>query len=298
MHEVVNKHNEIYLKQGSNAWLEWRKQHITATDSAKIMGKNPWSTALDCYDEKINGKTTFISAAMQKGMDSEPLARECLIATHGINLSPKVFRSLEYPLMGASLDAVSDDNKIVYEIKCVGEKTMERALKGEIAPMYIIQCNKQMLVMGLDSMFLFYYFNDFLHHTVKVERDEKLIDEIIKSDTKFWNDHILPHLPPEKHGEDYNKIQDEKANDLALQWFELSKKEKEAKEAKDEILKQLEEFTDHKNCIFPEAGLKYQIIERKGTIDWNKACVAWSISDDEVEKYRKDKSSYSKLSEM
>ena len=152
--------------------------------------------------------------------------------------------------------------------------------------------------MGLHTMFMFYYYNDFLNHMIVIERDEKLLKEIIKSDTKFWNDHMLPQLPPEKYGEDYNKIQDEKANNLAQQWFDWNVREKEAKEAKENILKQIEKYTDHKNCIFPEAGLKYQVIERKGAVDWNKACLTWKMTEDDIEKFRKDKSSYPKLSEM
>ena len=294
----MKQYKEVDLIQGSDEWLLFRRNHLMATDSAKIMGKNPWSSALDCYQEKVNGKTTFITPAMQKGIDNEPYAREHLIYNNKINLKPKVFQSVKYPFMGASLDAISNNNKTLYEIKCVGHKTFEKALKGDISPMYIIQCNKQMLVMGLDSMSLFFYFNAFLTHTFKVERDEKLIESIIKAETKFWNEHFLTLTPPEKYGDDYERIEDEKANKLAQRWQELNEQEKALKEEKENIIKQLEEYTNGKNCIFTSAGLRHQVIERKGSVDWKEIQNVWNISKDDLDKYRKEGSRYSKFSEM
>jgi len=294
----MNCFKEIHIEQGTEEWLLYRRSHIMATDSAKIMNKNPWSSAYNCYIEKIEGKKNFITEAMQRGMDLEPKARDCLIENFEVILKPKVFESVKHPFMGASLDAISDDNKILYEIKCVGEKTMQKALNGHVDPMYTIQCNKQMLIMGLKSMFLFYYYNNFLNHLIKIDIDETIIKAIIKSDTKFWNEHISPQVPPEKYGENYERIENEKANNLAQQWLEWHLKEKEAKNAKENILKQLEKYTDHKNCIFPEVGLKYQVIERKGAVDWNMACSTWEVTEEELDKFRKNKSNYQKLSEM
>jgi len=294
----MEAYKQIHLQQGSNDWLLWRRIHITATDSAKILNKNPWSSPLECYNEKIEGKETFITAAMQKGMDLEPIARDCLIATLGINLEPKVFESVKYPWMGASLDAISNDNKTLYEIKCVGEKTMQKALNGDISDMYIIQCNKQMLVMDLKKMYLFYYFNEFLHHIIEIERDDNLIKRIIKAETKFWKENILKQTPPEKYGDDYERIENEKANELAAQWLHFDEKEKEAKSQKENVVKQLAKYTKDHDCIFPIAKIRHKITERKGAVDWSRVCSTWNITEENLEPFRKDSSTYSRFSEL
>jgi len=291
-------YKEIHLRQGSEKWLDWRKEHVTATDSAKIMGKNPWSSALDCYNEKVEGKTTFINAAMQRGMDLEPIARDLLIQTYGINLKPKVFESIESPFIGVSLDAISDDNKTLYEIKVVGENTMKRALKGEIDTMYIIQCHKHMLVMGLDYMHMFFYYTDFLTHLVKIERDEKLIKDIIKADTKFYNENLLPRIPPEKYGEEYERVYNENVNDLAISWLHISNKIKKLKKEEEQMKNTIFDLVGDGNFLFPEAKIRMNRIVKKGNVNWKVLQKEYKIEDEEVEKFRGEDIIYSTLSEV
>ena len=294
----MKPYRELECQQGSLEWLEIRKNHITATDSAKILGKNPWATPLDCYKEKMEDKRIMVTPAMQRGTDLEPKARDLLIAIHGINLKSKVFESTLYPHMMASLDAISDDGMKMWEIKSPGHMTMKRAFEGKIDTQYIIQCQKQMLVMGLDEMSMFYYFNDSIHHEIKIKRDANLIKKIIKADTDFWNDHILPQIPPEKFGVDYERIEDQQATELAGKLKDVIEKEKATKLEKEMLIGLLAEFTKGKNCLFTSAGLKHQIIEKKGNVNWKKVQEKWEIKDEELENYRNKSSKYSKFSNI
>jgi len=289
---------EIDLIQGSENWLKWRKKHVTATDSAKIMGKNPWTPAIECYNEKIEGKKTFVNAAMQRGMDLEPIARDKLVSMFGVSLRPLVIESVEYPFLGASLDAISFDNTLLIEIKCVGEKTMNRALKGEIDPMYIIQCQKQLAMTGLEVMHIFYYFNSSIYCSLPIARNEKMIKQILKSDTAFWENHIVPQIPPEKYGDDFARIDAPFANRLAIEWLTASLREKDAKAEKDKAAEELKQYTNGKNCLFLEAGIKHLVIEKKGLVDWKKVQAKLQIPDDVIESYRKESTSYSKFSDI
>ena len=294
----MKKFKEIHLIPGSKEWLLWRRSHICGTDSSKILNKNPWSSPLDCYNEKMNDKQTIMTPAMQRGIDLEPKARELLMSLHGVELKPKVFESTIYPFTGASLDSISDDCETLIEIKCPGEKAMNKAFNNEIDKHYIIQCNKQMLVMGLDHMFLFYYFNEFLHHEIRIERDDKLIRDIIKAEVTFWNKHILEQVPPAKYGDEFERIDDEMANELAKRWNELNEREKDSKLEKDKVAEQLSKYTQEKNCIFTMAGIKHQIIERKGAVDWKEISIQYNVTTEDVEKYRKKTSRYSKFSDI
>ena len=143
---MTNVCKEVDFEQGSKKWLAWRKTKITGTDSAKIMGKNKYTTAFDLYEEKVGDKKIFITKAMQHGMDLEPVARAMLESMHGISYSPKCFESVEYPHLATSLDAVSDDKSRGAEIKCVGYATMMRALNDDPDEMYLIQCQKHMMI--------------------------------------------------------------------------------------------------------------------------------------------------------
>jgi len=287
-------YKEIELLQGSDEWKQWRYEHVTATDTAKILGKNPWVSAYDCYLEKIEHTEPFITPAMQQGIEKEKEARNLLMVLNGLDLKPKVFESNVYSFMGASLDAVNNDNAVGFEIKCPGEKAMMRALNNDIPELYEWQCQKQMLVMGWEKMELFYYHNDYVYSSIPVIRDESKIKKIVKEETRFYEENILKKTPPEKY-EKYKKIKSENANNLAESWIELDQRIKHDTKQKQEIEKQLKELTDEENSLFVQAGLKYNKFERKGIIDWKKACLNWEITAEEQEKYRKNSSSYSKF---
>lgn len=294
----MKPYKEIKLCQGSEDWHLYRRSHLMATDSAKILGINPWSSALDCYNEKIRGAETICTPAMQRGIELEPKARELVNKLYTLELKPKVFESIKYPWMGASLDAISDDCKTLFEIKCPGDKAMIKAFNNEIEPTYIMQCNKQMLVMGLEKMILLYYFNDVIYHEVPIYRDEERIKRIIKAETNFWKKNLLPQIPPEKYGDEYERIKDKEANKLAMRWQELTAIEKEAKEKKEKVVVELEQYTKGKSCIFSDAGLRHQVIEKKGSIDWSQVKLSYSIKEKELEAFRKEKSSFSKFSDI
>ena len=153
-----------------------RRLHITASDTEKILGRSPWGTPYSCYMEKIEGHETPINPAMQRGIDLEPAAREFLIKEYGANLEPKCFESVDYPCMGASMDAVSDDNTFGYEIKCGGDKSMNKAFNGEIDEIYEWQCQKQMLVMHWAHIRIFFYHNDEVNILHTITRDEEMIN--------------------------------------------------------------------------------------------------------------------------
>lgn len=46
----------IKLKQGTQEWLDWRRNGITATEASCCMGVSKWGTALSVYNDKLNPK--------------------------------------------------------------------------------------------------------------------------------------------------------------------------------------------------------------------------------------------------
>lgn len=294
----MKPYKELFLNQGSDEWLLARRNHITATDIGKILGKNPYSSAIDCYDEKINGKTTPVNDAMLRGQELEIKARKFLAIRDGVKWSPKCFESVEYPFLMASLDCVSPNNSMGKEIKCPLEKAMAKALEGNYDKYHLWQLNTQMLSMGWDSIVLQYYYSDFIDIEFEIKRDEKLIKKIIEAGKNFWHNNLLVQTPPEKYGDEYERIKDTEATKLAMRWQELTAIEKEAKEKKEKVVVELEQYTKGKSCIFSDAGLRHQVIERKGSVDWSQVKLSYSIKEEELEAFRKEKSSFSKFSDI
>lgn len=291
----MKPYKELDLVQGSDEWKIWRRTHITATDTAKIMNVSPYATPLDCYHEKIDGKETPITPPMQRGIDLEPIARDFLAKKYGFELEPKCFESLGIPFMGASLDAVNKDRTKGAEIKCTGIKTHLKAIEGDIQEMYIYQCQKQMYVMGWQEIDLFYYIDEVTNYLHTIKRDKELMCEFESKELHFWHEHILKEIPPAKSFQHIKNIENIDVNELATVWRITYEAEKELKVERLVIEEKLKEISNNESAFFVDAGVKYLVIEKKGVVDWKKACVSWNITDEEIEKHRKDKSKYSKF---
>jgi putative phage-type endonuclease len=292
----MKAYREVDVKPHTPEWHAWRKKHITATSTAKILGDSPWGDASDVYNAMMGDVKIFETAAMQRGTELEPYARKFLEKKHGIALDGDVVvESTIHTFMGASLDAISKDRTRLFEIKCPGEKTMAKALQGEIDPQYEWQCQKQMFVMGLDEMKLFFYFNDYVNIEFEMKRRPNWIKELIEAEVAFYENHILPKKPPASKAMPIENVTTSFYNELARRRVEIMNMEAELKKEKEQIDEEIKKKYDKTSCLFVDAGLKYTHVERKGAIDWNSACMTWNITKEEQEKYRKENSSYCKF---
>jgi len=292
----MKTYKELYLSQGSDLWLEVRKSHITATDIAKILGKNPWSTPLDCYNEKINGKTTPLNDAMKRGQELEVKARSFLEKRDGIELSARCFESVNHPFLMASLDATDKHCTRGYEIKCPGEKAMTKALEGKYDKIYDWQCQAQMYVMGWDSIELLYYHNDFITASFIIKRDEAKIKDMLKVVELFWTHNLLALTPPPSKERKLEEISCPNVTELALAWRDAIGLEKEAIRTRKAIEEDLKALVGDSDCVITRAGVKHISIERKGNVDTIKLYDKYNITEEELETYRKKSTSYSKFS--
>src|ERR1700757_2416969 len=116
---------------GSDEWLTWRKQKITATDSAVILGISPYRTALELWAEKLNLiDPPVMNIYMQRGNDLEPEAREKFQDMMSVLVFPCAIEHKTIPWMAASIDGITLERDLIVEIKANGPKTHSLALKG------------------------------------------------------------------------------------------------------------------------------------------------------------------------
>ena len=98
---------KMKIEIGSKEWLEARRNLITATDAAPIMGLSPWKTALELYYEKINGRQTFQTVAMKRGLELEPEARQLFEQLTGHFVSPEFIIHPKFSWMAATFDGIN-----------------------------------------------------------------------------------------------------------------------------------------------------------------------------------------------
>jgi putative phage-type endonuclease len=150
--------------QGSQAWLDYRKDKITATDSVVCAGLNPWKSPAMLYEEKVLGTVFSMSpaseAAMARGSALEEEARLAYQELKGCFVFPDVVVHPKYDWMMASLDGISEDNGVLVEIKAPGEKSFRSMQKKGTPIYYKAQMTWQMYVTGVDRCDFFCYYKD------------------------------------------------------------------------------------------------------------------------------------------
>lgn len=185
----------IDVEQGSKEWIDLRRTKITATDSAVILGLNPWVSPGRPWREKLGLiDPEPENERMREGQKNEKIARDNFNSFNNYHYHPKVIISDEYPFMMASMDGLTGNGKKGMEIKC-GEKSFQQAKKGIIPAYYQCQMQKQMLVCGLNEIFYLCYFEN-KDIMIVVKRDDIFINKLIPKE-KYYYDCLINLREPD-----------------------------------------------------------------------------------------------------
>ncbi len=176
----------IHLQQGTQEWLEWRRQGIGASDAPTIMGENPWKSAADLLREKCSGGTSSPNAAMARGTALEPEARKSYETKVGVRFAPACLQSVKHEWLRASVDGVAANGSAVVEIKC-GESVYRKASTSLAVPDYYYgQLQHILAVIHLQSIDFYCYLPERPEIHLRVARDEGYIDRLLETEYLFW----------------------------------------------------------------------------------------------------------------
>lgn len=267
---------KLNVKQGSPEWVALRKNFIGASDAPIIMEVSPWTTPNQLWREKMGLITKEETAAMRRGNELEPIARQKFIEEIGYEVFPVVAVHSTVSFLLASFDGLSESGELAVEIKCPGKEDHEKAMNGIIPEKYIPQLQHQMEVAGLDSMFYFSY-NDRSYKILEIEKDTDYFQKLYQKEKAFWE--CMQNLEePELIDRDYVKRGDEEWENLAQELKTILKIE----DRKEEIRKRLIALSGGLNSM--GGGIKLSKVRRKGTVDYKSIP---ELSGVNLEKYRK-----------
>lgn len=274
--------------QGSDAWLEFKKDKIGSSQAASIAGKNPYETPLMCYEAIINKTSKPVAPAMQRGKDEEPRALRWLNSSINSCFLPKVVQSVEFPMLMASLDGFmfKDGKPTGCEIKTPGIDVHLRAIEGVVPEHYLWQIYHQMLVTGAESwLYVSWTGRDAV--VIEVKRDEESIAKLLEIELKFCNK-LFKREPPEATDKDW--VDNTEFEVLAWEYKRLERDIKEMTSKRDYLK---EEILKEVSNIHPRVRigsiLKIQRIEKKGSVDYSKIP---ELENVDLEQYRKPSVSY------
>lgn len=274
--------------QGSLEWLEFRKNKIGSSEAAIVMGLSPWCDAYTLWRRKLGLlPDEQENAAMKRGKELEPIAREEFFKLTGIAMTPVVKVHPEHSFMIASLDGMNipDGDRIV-EIKCGGEALHKLVFDDKIPDFYLAQVQHQLAVTGLNYAYFMSYFNG--HSVIKtVDRDEAFIAKLIEAEKDFFR-RLREFDPPQaKHMAVDTAEMREAVDRYRLAADMVTRAEEMRDQARNELL-----LLSKGECI-EGFGLKVTHYAQKGTIDYGKIPELEGV---DLDKYRKPPSIRTRIS--
>ena len=191
-------------------WLEYRRRGIGGSDVAALLGISPWRTARDLYYDKLgivaveDNESNWV--ALEMGHLLEPLVAKIFERKTGYKVYQikKMFQHAEYPWMLADVDyfvELPDGTTAILEIKTTNYNARNNWwMDGEetVPVYYESQGRHYMAVMNLDRCFFCCLYGNNEEETIirEIRRDMAYEDEMIFLEQYFWENHVLPQLPP------------------------------------------------------------------------------------------------------
>lgn len=197
-------------------WLEDRRKVIGGTDISGILGMNPWKSPLSVYLDKTGvGDGVVENEAMEWGKRLELLVAQKYAEAHDVTLEQGQFHThQEIPYLGGTPDYIvlADSMGPIppygVEIKTASimvKKEWGEPGTDEVPEHYLLQCLWYMMLTGTDRWDLAVLFGGNEYREYRIDRNQPLIDTMVDAGKSFWENHVLPGIPPEPQALDYEK---------------------------------------------------------------------------------------------
>lgn len=268
MIELDNPQEIEVLEQGSAAWHEFRRQHRMASESPAILGVSPYQKASDIRRIKNGGDKGFVNAAMRKGTEQEPFAREAYNKKHE-PMRPAVFVNGMY---GASLDGINLEQDGLWECKTPKDGfASERAklcIRGELADYDFVQVQHQLMVTQANWCdFCVWDWNEADFIMTRVFPDAATWERIHAEWELFWKD-LGTRTDAQWQSTVKTYLDLKVAADIAVKSLEEAKKQLQ------------EQLVGDVNEGF---GVRVQRIKISGSMDWKKVQEKYLVDTDLTE---------------
>lgn len=298
--------NVIDIAQRTPEWHAWRREGVSATSCAVIMGENPDKTPLQLWRELVGIDTPpdlSVIPQVRKGVKYEPLALQAFEDKYGQIGLPFCAQADDYPFIRASFDGVLACDSPV-EIKNLSDENhLDVLANRELSRAYRLyrwQVLHQLIVSGAKRGYLWFWSPKHEPVCLVVERDDLLIKRIIIAETKFWDLAVTRTAPtpdPERDFIPHHMLDLDRWKSLA---DARRKKEKLIAEAKKRLADLQNEVTVIDDALKAEMGdfrradaygIRVTRYEVDGRVNWRGVAESLSpnLPEDLLAQHRSDR---------
>ena len=185
------------------SWLKYRKQGIGGSDAGAVCGLNPYRTAIQVYYDKTSDSIEDVdNEAMRQGRELEEYVarRFCEASGKKVRRANAMFYDEKNPFMLADVDRMIVGENAGLECKTASPYSEEKWRDDKIPLSYQLQCYHYMSVCNADSWYIavLIYGRDFKYY--RIERDDEVIENLIRIEKEFWNEYVLKQVIPDPDG--------------------------------------------------------------------------------------------------
>ena len=194
---VANKVNNQMDRQ---EFLERRKLGLGGSDAAASVGICPWKTRYQLYVEKTDPNTEdMMTEAMRWGTLLEPAVRQryCDLTGNAVTIVENQMRHPDHNWMLANIDGQVSATKL-YEGKTAWSADgWGPTGSDEVPENYALQVQHYMAVTGAESTDVAVLIAGSEFRILTVYEDKEIQSLLIERESEFWNQHVVPRIPPE-----------------------------------------------------------------------------------------------------
>lgn len=170
-------------------WLALRHKYIGGSDSAAVVGLNPFSSPLALWAEKTNKVPAFEgNLATEVGTYMEEFVAQKFVQETGkkVRRCNMSIINDEYPWAIANIDREIVGEDAGLEIKTTSELNMRKFKGGEYPANYYVQCMHYLAVTGKKKWYLAVLIGNREFLWFVIERDEKEIETLMRQERLFY----------------------------------------------------------------------------------------------------------------
>lgn len=239
-------------------WLQYRKQGIGGSDAGAVCGLNPYRTTMQVYYDKTSDEIEDIdNEAMRQGRELEEYVarRFCKASGKKVRRANAMYYDEKNPFMLADVDRMIVGENAGLECKTASPYMAEQWKDGSIPVSYQIQCYHYMAVCRTDAWYIavLIYGREFKYY--RIERDDEVIENLIRIEKEFWNGNVIPRVTPDPDGSKTadlaiaERFKDAQSNTILLSGFD------ERLRRRQELLTVMEHMEKEKRQIEQELKL-------------------------------------------
>lgn len=178
-----------------------RKNYIGASDAAAVLGMSRWKTPVQIWAEKtgvVEPDDISKKLAVKLGNRLEEVVAELFTEETGkkVHKVNEAFVHKDHDFLVCHIDRKINGENAILQCKTASAWKAKEWDGEEIPHEYIIQEIHELAVTGYERAYIAVLIGNQDFKIKIIERDEKLISEIVEKEAKFWNDFIIKNVMP------------------------------------------------------------------------------------------------------